>query len=109
MKDLEEVCTIIKWQVIRGCVTVTLKIVQSSSIQDFIKSENMKDCNLVNILIKIGYFIKISKPSNYKKVDIKPYQYLIGKLIYLLYGIRPNIIFAVGQLNKHNLDPKLAT
>lgn len=64
------------------------------------------NCNLVNILMKRSYFIEMSKPGNYKEVDIKPYQHLIGKLIYLLYSTKPNIAFAIGQLSKHNLDPK---
>lgn len=31
---------------------------------------------------------------------------MISKLIYLVYGIRPDIAFTVGQLSKHNADPK---
>ena len=43
----------------------------------------MTDCNSVNIPIKTGCFIEISEPSDYNKVNIKSYQWLIGKLIYL--------------------------
>lgn len=30
----------------------------------------------------------------------------MGKLIYLAYGIRLDIVFVVGQLSKYNTDPK---
>lgn len=84
----------------------TLKIDQSLFIRDYIKSENMTDCNLVSIPMKAGYFIEMSEPGDYKEADIKPYQCLIGKLMYLSCGTRPDIAFAVGQLSKHNSDPR---
>ena len=64
----------------------------------------MTDCNSVNILIKIRCFIDMQEPKDYKEVKIKPYQQLIGKLMYLLCGTRPDIFFAVRQLNKYNAD-----
>ena len=66
----------------------------------------MTKYNLFNIPMKICYFIKIFKLNNYKNVDIKPYKHLIAKLIYLWYGIRPDIVFAVSQFTKHNSDPR---
>lgn len=84
-----------------------MKINQSAFIQDLLKSENMTDCNSVTILIKAGCFIKISKHDDYKEVEIKPYQQLIGKLMYLLCGTRPDITFGIGQFNKYNLDLRI--
>lgn len=49
--------------------------------------------------------MEMSKFGDYEKGDIKLYQYLIGKFIYLLFGTRSNISFTVGQLNKYNSDP----
>ena len=72
-----------------------LKIDQSAFIHEFFKSENMINCNSINILMKAGYFINMQKPRDYKKAEIKPYQQLISKLIYLLYGTRPNMFFVV--------------
>lgn len=106
VKNLGEVCTIIRWQVTRNHVAETLKIDQSSFMRDLIKSEIMTNYNSVYILMKTGCFIKISEPGDYEEADIKPYQQLIGKLMYLSYGTRPDIAFAVGQLSKHNSDPK---
>lgn len=48
--------------------------------------------------------MKIYNNSNYKKTNIKKYQYLIVKLIYLLYKIRPNIFCIVKQLNEKNIN-----
>lgn len=41
------------------------------------------------------------------QADLKAYQSLIGKLMYLACGTRPDISFIVGQLGKHNLDPRV--
>lgn len=74
MKNLEKVRTIISWQVTRDHKAETLKIDQSSFIRDLIKSKNMMDYNSINILMKKGCFIEMSKSGNYEEVDIKPYK-----------------------------------
>ncbi len=43
-----------------------------------------------------------SSPSNFAVFARR----LIGKLMYLACGTRPNVAFAVGQLSKHNSDPQ---
>ena len=45
-------------------------------------------------------------PEDYKKVDLYIYQRIIGKLMDLSYEIRPDIAFIIGQLRRHNADPK---
>lgn len=67
----------------------------------------MNNFNSVNIPMKTSHFIKMTEYNNYEKAEIKLYQQLIGKLIYLSCGTRPDIVFAIRQLNKHNLDPKI--
>lgn len=106
MKDLGKVRTIIEWQVTRNHAAGTLKINQTFFIRNLIKSKNMTDYNSVNIPIKVGYFIEMSKPGDYEEVDIKSYQRLIGKLMYLLCSTRLDIAFAVNQLSKYNSDPR---
>lgn len=66
----------------------------------------MTDYKSVNIPMKAGCFIEISELGDYNKFCIKTYQYLIEKLMYLSCGTRLDIAFAVGQLSKHNSDPK---
>lgn len=86
-----------------------LKIDQSAFIGDLLKKENLSHYTSVSILIKAKSVIEINNVNNYKMTDIKAYQQLIGKLIYLLCGTRPNIVFTVGQLSRQNSDPKVDT
>lgn len=106
VKDLGEVKTIIGWQVTRDLRAGMLKIDQSAFIRDLLESENMTECNAVAIPMKAGCFIEMQEADDYEEVEIKTYQRLIGKLMYLSYGTRPDIAFAVGQLSKHNADPQ---
>lgn len=57
--------------------------------------------------MKIETFIKIFKNNNYEKTDIKTYQRLIKKLMYLLCNIRSNIVFIIGHLSKRNINLKV--
>ena len=54
----------------------------------------------MNIQMKAESFIGIFRDNDYEKTDIKVYQHLIKKLIYLFYGTKLNIAFAVRQLSK---------
>lgn len=85
----------------------TLKIDQSTFIRDLLEEENLTDCNAVNIPMKVGSFIEMLEEDDYEETDIKTYQRLIGKLMYLSCGTRPDIAFAVGQLSKRNADPRV--
>ena len=105
VKDLGEVKMIIGWQVTRG--PSMIKIDQSAFIRDLIEDKGMQDCNPVSMPMKAGNFIKMQGEDDYEEVDLKVYQRLIGKLMYLSCGTRPNISFVVRQLNKRNADPKM--
>lgn len=60
------------------------------------------------ILIKTGFFIKITKPNNYKKSKCCLYEHLINKLIYFVHNLKPDIIFAISHLCKYNFNLKKA-
>lgn len=83
-----------------------MKINQFFLISNFIENKNIINYNPVSILIIVDCFIKILKLGNYKKINIKLYQYLVKKLIYLLCKIRYDIVFTMSQFNKHNLNPR---
>lgn len=51
-----------------------MKIDQSAFVRDFIQEEGISDCNLVNILMKVGNFIDMQEVDDYKNVDLKTYQ-----------------------------------
>lgn len=56
--------------------------------------------------MKAGFIIEITETKDYEEVDLHIYQRLIDKLIYLAYGIRPDIFFVVRQLSRHNVDSR---
>ena len=47
----------------------------------------------------------MNKLNDYEKANLRAYQWLIGKLMYLIYGTRPKIAFAIEKLSKYNADP----
>lgn len=69
-----------------------------------LKEKNLADCNFVTIPMKTRSAIELSNTKNYKKADIKADQYIIKKLIYLLFNIKSDITFVVKQLNKWNAN-----
>ena len=56
--------------------------------------------------MKAGSAIEMTEPENYEETDLRIYQQLVGKLMYLVFGTKPDIAFVVGQLSKHNVDPR---
>lgn len=106
VKDLGEVKTIIGWQITRNPATQTMKIDQSAFIRDLVTEENFSDCNADVVPMKSGSAIDMTDVDDYEEQDLHTYQRLIGKLMYLACGTRPDIAFAVGQLSKHNADPR---
>lgn len=107
VKDLRVVKTIIGWQVTRDLDAGTLKINQSAFIRDLLEEENLMDCNSVNIPMNARGFIEMLEANDYEEADIKTFQRLIRKLMYLSYVAGPDIAFAVGQLSKRNADPRV--
>ena len=73
-------------------------------IYDFFKSVNITDYNLIVILIKAVYFIKMQNGDNYNKIKIKIYQKPIKRLMYLSFSTRFNIVFVISQFNKNNVN-----
>ena len=106
VNDLGELETIIGWQIMRDPFTQTLKIDQSSFIRDLVIEKNLTNCNSNIIPMKAGSAIEMIEHDDYEDTEIKPYQHLIGKLMYLACGTRPDIAFIVGLLSRHNTDPR---
>lgn len=56
--------------------------------------------------MKAGSSIKMIDPEDYNTTDLNIYPKLVEKLMYLLYGTRPDIIFIIKQLSRHNANPR---
>lgn len=56
------------------------------------------------MLMKAGSAIEMIEHDDYEDTEIKPFQQLIGKLMYLACGTRPDIAFIVGLLSRYNAD-----
>lgn len=54
--------------------------------------------------MKAGLTIDMIEHDDYEEANLRSYQRLIGKLVYLLCGPCPNITFVVGQLNRQNAN-----
>lgn len=106
MKNLSKVKTIIRWQITRDAATYTIKIDQSAFFKDLVIEEGLIECNINVIPMKARSIIKMLDLDDYDETDFHRYQHLIGKQIYLAYATRPDIAFVVGQLSKHNADPR---
>lgn len=83
-----------------------MKIDQSTFIRDLVIEKGLIECNANVILMKAGSAIEMIGPNNYEEIEFQEYQRLIGKLMYLACGTRPDIAFAIGQLSKYNADPR---
>lgn len=67
----------------------------------------MRDYNPVSRPIKARNFIEMQNKEDYKEANIKAYQCLIGKLMYLSYKTQLDILFVVGQQDRCNADPRI--
>ena len=56
--------------------------------------------------VKVGSTLILDQVENYQQADFIAYQRLIGKLMYLSYRTRQDITIVVGQLSRHNSDPR---
>lgn len=57
--------------------------------------ESMTNCNANVISIKVSFAIDMNEFKDYEKIELQEYQWLISKLIYLIYSIRLNIASAI--------------
>ena len=55
----------------------------------------MLSCNAAILLMKAGLYIEGEETIDNDQANLKTYQYLVGKLMYLVCNIRLNILFVV--------------
>lgn len=77
----------------------TITLDQEEYIQEILNKYNMEDSNGIKSPMEIG--LKLDK-NNDKIDDNLPYQSLVGALMYLVQGTRPDIAYPVHYLSKFN-------
>ena len=107
MKDLGEVKTIIGWEITRDLKAGTLRIDQKRYIRDLLEFERMTSCHPTVLPVKAGSTLLLDQAGDYQQANLNAYQRLIGKLMYLSCGTRPDIAFVVGQLSCYNSDRQI--
>ena len=68
----------------------------------------MSSCHPTIILIKVGSTFTLDQVDDHNPADMVVYQRIVGKLMYLAYNTRLDIAFYVGQLSRHNSDPRIS-
>lgn len=90
-KDLGEAKTIIGWGIKRDLQAGTLKIDQKGYIRDLLEAEGMSSCHPTVLPMKAGSALSLDQAGDHLQADLTIYQQLIGKLMYLACGTRPDI------------------
>lgn len=83
-----------------------LKVDQKKYIQNLLEFEGMSLCHLTVFPMKASSSLILYQVGDHVLTDIVAYQRLIGKLMYLACGTRPDITFVVEKLSCHNSDPR---
>ena len=102
MNDLGEARRFLGIEIERkaGC----LQINQSRFIQTILQRFDMQECNGVYTPMETGQKLLLATDRD-ELVESSKYQSLIGSLMYLVVGTRPDIAFAVATLSKFNAKP----
>lgn len=64
---------IIKQQITKNLFSKIIKVNQLVYIKNFFNKKNITNYNILIILIKVNLSIKINKPNNYNKVNLRDY------------------------------------
>lgn len=102
MKDLGEAAKCIGLEINRNLLSRNVSISQSSYAEFILKHFGMLDCNSVSTPMEQGFHPEVSTRPY---CDV-PYRQLIGSLMFLMVGSRPDLAYVVGNLSQHCEDPR---
>ena len=106
MTDLGEIEAYLGVRIVRDRKTRLLEIDQSGYITDVLERFGMTDANPHNTPLPSGADVHLVKYEGIaSQSDIKHYQSLIGSLLYVQIGTRPDIAFAVSRLAQYAANP----
>lgn len=80
------------------------KIDQAAFTRNLVIEKGLIDNNTNIIPMKTNFSIEIIELDNYEKAEFWPYQYFIGKLMYLTYGTRLDIVCVIKQVSRYNAE-----
>ena len=104
--DLGEIESYLGVRILRDRPKKRLTIDQSGYIRDIIERFGMTDCNPHITPLPTGADTHLIKNTGQASPsDIKHYQSLIGSLLYVQIGTRPDISFAVSRLAQYAANP----
>jgi hypothetical protein len=104
--DLGEISSYLGMRITRDRSKKRLQIDQAGYIKDVIDRFGMTDANPHNTPLPAGADVHlIRNTEEASQDDVKLYQSLIGSLLYVQIGTRPDISFAVSRLAQYAANP----
>jgi transposase InsO family protein len=109
MKDLGEIHHILGWKIKRNRNERTIEISQKKYIEKVLEKFKFSDCHGAKIPIDPGF--KLSKEMGCKTdkeklfMKDKPYRAVVGSLMYLAVGTRPDLAYVTHELSKYITNP----
>ena len=106
MTDLREIQSYLGMHIYRDCSQRCIEVDQSRYIKSILDRFGMADANPHPTPFPTGADVhRVKNTAQATQVEIKQYQSLIGSLLYVQIGTRPDISFAVSQLAQYTANP----
>lgn len=109
MKDLGVLHYILGWEIQRDRKLRILKVSQQRYTQKMLEKYNMAECNGSYIPCRVDTKLtKSMSPSSEEERSMmsgKPYREIVGSLMYLMLGTRPDLAFAIRECSTFLSDP----
>lgn len=106
IKDLGEPKYCLGLHIHRNLNNGILSIDQQKYIQDMLQKYGMSNCKTVKTPIDPKTKFVVNENVN-SISDVYPYQEIVGCLLYLSQGTRPDISYAVNTLSRFNANPEM--
>jgi hypothetical protein len=102
LTDLGEAHWILGMEIIRDRKKKTIELSQQQYVETILERFGMQDARPVATPMDPN--TRLVKRES-AEVDVKPYQSVLGALMYMMLATRPDLAFAVGTLSKHSATP----
>lgn len=104
MKDLGQANSYLGIRIARDRAKRTIKIDQESYIHDALEKFSMLDAKPARTPLPSGAVLIASDKPSSPQLRLQ-YQSIIGTLLYVMLGTRPDIAYAVTRLSRYNANP----